>query len=778
MRFHGTSVLLHAKIRLGYFAIGMSCISPRMLRKNVLVCSAINTKRLINRISSGLLVVAIWWANPVIAQSVPAPPQNPKIEIRQPTKPSTQTKLPAATVSPKGNDPEWLGNKLGRESVILPGFEPIIVKDKTVSLYGRDYTWGTSYLPIEATSRGQVLVKSMGLVAHVGESIIELRPEQVSVTEAEKDYVVIAAVGSPLPGLEVRTETRIEYDGVAMVKMLINPSIPVKVRSLDYIVEIEASPSMEVIAFKAADIRRQKDRTDMLALPYSGDFLNVLGFADGNRSFWWFADNAKGWIWNGDSVTEVYQRGTTIALVQHLIGADSLLTSPIEMQFNFLLTPTSDIGNTWRAKRVLSGTPNNEQVAQGGKFSLWWTSAFAHDAFPYTRVPDSVAKNLTSHDRDAYPGVAANKALVQHARQRFGSYWIPYFSAHVLSKLDPVLLEFKTAWEIVPLREFKEVVLPYTTVAGKPVLSHRANGYSDYVLWRLNEAIDVVDFDGIYLDHGPPHDSVNPSNGGWIDSNGKVQPSLDILGLREFLKRLRTLFMVKGKPGYIFIHNSNREIIPAYTFAYAQFSGEQYRSGKVIDGEFLKTVSVDELRMRLSGHQYGTRMVWLPVEWSYHHDNEEWQDSERQRIAYRRYASLALLLDVITHPIGAHQATRRELIGVLDSFGVDQAQFIGYWDPRTGATSSDSGLKISAYQRQEIPATLYVASNTTDHSIRSRVSVDSSFFQKLPEKLTLSVEGGVERRSNTTGSVGFDVNVPAYDFRWFIVTDAQANESS
>ena len=95
--------------------------------------------------------------------------------------------------------------------------------------------------------------------------------------------------------------------------------------------------------------------------------------------------------------------------------------------------------------------------------------------------------------------------------------------------------------------------------------------------------------DGIYLDHGPPHDSNNLLNGGWYDSNGKLQSSLDILALRSFLKRLKTLFYVKNKPGYIFVHNSNREIIPSYGFVFGTIDGEQYRNS-LINGNYLDSL--------------------------------------------------------------------------------------------------------------------------------------------------------------------------------------------
>jgi hypothetical protein len=334
--------------------------------------------------------------------------------------------------------------------------------------------------------------------------------------------------------------------------------------------------------------------------------------------------------------------------------------------------------------------------------------------------------------------------------------------------LDPELNRYRPYWEIRPIKTFKDAVGPYREIYTKPVLTHNALSFSNYLLWRFNEEIDRLGIEGVYFDHGPPHDSRNQQNGGWIDSNGKLQPSLDILGLREFIKRLRVLFHLKGKAGYIFIHNSNREIVPAYTFAYATVDGEQYRNRRVKNGDYLQAITIDEFRTRFSPDQYGILCVWLPVEWTQHKGDRNWRGSEKQRLAYRRVMALALLHDVADWPKGAHPEERRQLISVMDEFGIDKANFIGYWDPRIEISTDISGIKVSAYFRQENGAYLFIVSNTTDEPQTPSLSFNFPQLGLKTPVAELLVEKNGEREIYSKAP-SLSLTIPSKDFRWILL---------
>jgi len=664
----------------------------------------------------------------------------------------------------------WWGNSLGKSEVVLPGYQPVQVEGTLIRLgAGRRLDWSDSYFPHDIQANGGRLVQDWRLVLVQEGARLALRPDSVQVQQATPHHAIVEARGRA-GGAEVVVTTRIEYDGVATSTLQLAAREPLELQGLELEVDIAASRFSETLGYSATGIRRQKDRADLLQLPYRGPFLNAVNIADGERGLWWFADNAQGWIWNGPTVTEVTRSADVITLKQKIIGARQQINGSMRIQFNFLATPVRELGNEWRTRRVVRGGPNASERKLGGTFKLWWPEALAHDAFPYTDYPSALPHPVTPEDRAAYPGRAHNAAFISRDKAAYGVSWLPYFSAHALSRLDPALDTYAARWAIVPEKVFNEVVFPYKTIYGKPVLTHRAEGYTDYLLARFDRIIDELGIDGVYLDHGPPHDSAGAENGAWVDSNGVTQPSLDIMALRAFLKRLRTLFWEKGKPGYIVVHNSNREIIPAYTFAYAQFSGEQYRAGRVLEHNYLDVVSLAELRMRLAPAHSGVLTVWLPVEWTYHHGDPQWDGSESQRMTFRRYLSLALLHDVIVHPHGSHARTRAEIFTALDRFGIERARFVGYWSGVPGVNTKNPNVKISAYVRDEDGALFCIAANVSKQNLSARFTIDARRFGRPGRALILAAEQPVRGRANRQNTVRFAMDIPAGDFRWFSVS--------
>ncbi len=610
------------------------------------------------------------------------------------------------------DDPQWFDNNIGEDDVLLPGFEPVELAARQVRLFGRVYDWDNNFLPATVSSLAEYLAGPMQLRLKTKGAYVTLKPHTYKVLSHDRDHAVILTSGEPLAGLKVTCETRVEYDGVATVKISLVPNQPVKVQGFDLFIETAISPLTNILTFKAKGIRRQKQRQDFIATPYKGPFLNVISIADGKKSFWWFADDARGWIWNSDSVTEIFRAGGKLILRQRLIGESWLINSPMAFHFNFLATPVKKVAADWRSQRVIYGAPSKKEAVLGGKYRLWWPEAFAYDAFPYTVYPPAAKEKLSPKDRNAYPGLKANQEKVKHDLAKFGIHWIPYFSAHVLSELDPVLAKNRKRWEVLPPKIFKDGNRPYSNKFSKPVLTHRAKSYTNYLLRRFDEEIDRLGAAGLYLDHAPPVDTINPENGGWADSNGVMQPALDILGLRQFFKRLKTLFYLKGKPGYLFAHVSNREIIPAYTFLTAMVDGEQYKyDSGLIDGDYIGLLSLSEIRARISHSQYGVLNIWLAEEWSRHPSGSPWWGSRNQLLAFRNHMALALLHDIPVWPKGAPYEERKKVYNMLDRFGVDLAEFVPYWESATAVTADQPEVYVSFYRHLQRKAALLVVAN-------------------------------------------------------------------
>ena len=648
-----------------------------------------------------------------------------------------------------------VGEALATDAIVLPGFAPIRTTGTEVELGQRVYLWDQSFLPVRIDSRGSPLAGPMRLVLAAAGPIA---PETVKITESEPDHALVVAEGEPLPGLSVKVSTRVEYDGVAMVSLEITPRAPVAVSGLDYEVAIARTAWTRMLRFEAASVRDQA-RPIRIDPSYRGPFQNAIGLADGDRSFWWFADNAEGWIWNGRDVTEVEPGASEVRIRQQLIGGPYRIAKPIRLAFNFLATPVRELGTAWREERVT--TRLEPAGAAEGRFQLWWLDAFAHKDLPYTTPPASVLGAMPEAERSVYPGLAKQRAALARYRS-WGLEVLPYFSAHCLSSFDPELRRNRSEWEVSPPLVLNVADPPFGKVE-TPCLSQRASGYSDYLLSRLGQEIDALGMSGLYFDQGSVIDSANRSHGAWTDSRGATHPSLDILALRSFFKRLREIFQQKGKPGFLFVHNSNVEITPAYTFVTSTVDGEQF-TGLLRDDDYIGSIALDQVRTQFAPEQYGVLVTWLSETWYRHAHEPGWEGSPAQRRAFRNFLTLALLHDVPVWPAGAPAADWKETLGILDGFGVGKAEFIGYWRGHAGARTESAQAQVSLYRRSDTHRALLIVANLDAEPQTVAVSFQaqglvgdaarSVRFRLLPRGLVLDAENG-----------RIAVPVPARDFQ-------------
>jgi hypothetical protein len=626
--------------------------------------------------------------------------------------------------------PDGAAAAIGMERLVLPGFAPLRTEGRDVLPGGRRYAWGDGFLPERIESRGRAFAGPLALLATLGAERRALRAQSVRVVESAPDRAVVVAEGEPLPGLRVVATTRVEYDGVALVTLELVPLRPLSIDALDFEASVERTAATRLLRFDAASARYQ-GRRPTLALDYAGPFLNAVGFPDGERSFWWFADDARGWVWNGPTVTEVQPGPERILLRQRLVGARFEIAKPIELRFAFLATPVRELDGAWRKERIVATLDRSH--AGLGRFHLWWGSAFAHVDLPYTDYPPGAAERLPAADRRAYPGARKNRALLGQWQRQLGILRIPYFSAHCLSALDPELQRQRAAWELEPPFVAQGGLGGLEAGVDKPCLSHQARSYADYLLSRFDAELERLRAPGLYFDQASVLDSRKPEHGAFVDTNGRLQPALDILGTREFLKRLRVLFHRKGLPGYVFVHQSNAEVVPAYTFVTATLDGEQFRHHlRGMNDDYLATVPLDQARSQFAGGQYGIPTILLPQSWMLHAGDPHWEGSAAQRRAFRNFMTLALLHDTLVLPAGFPLEDWRALVGQLDDFAIERAAFVGYWSPEAAVRAAAPDAALSYYRRGAPPRLLLVVANLAPERRELPLEVDAERLGLAP----------------------------------------------
>lgn len=632
---------------------------------------------------------------------------------------------------------------------ILPGFVSIRRSGNSLELYERSYSWGSTFFPV-IRSRSEIILSSLELVVRENGIDHVLSPVVANWMEESSTKVVFSANGET-SSIIAKAVLTIEYDGVIDIRLSLNPAKVNHIEKISLVGKVPKKRRTVVIGFSADKIRQQKNRDDVIQLPHEGRFLNAFSIGDGERALWWFADSRHGWIGPEKESTSLFETSNEITFVVTLVSTLSgAFVSPTDIRFGLLGTPVKEIHAEQLRERISIGRPSKKEKSLGAKYKLWWPTAFAYDAYPYTTYQGNDAQMMAPEDVRSYPGLAKNRKLVSDDYRAFGVHWIPYFSAHVLSEIDPGLRQHRSEWLASPVKVFRDGLSPYTSKFDKPVLSHNAPGYSEYLVSRVSDAVGQIGARGIYLDHGPPVDSSSPSSGGWQNASGHWQPALDIFALRGFLKRLSEALTKSDEEAVIFVHSSNREIIPALTFAHAIVDGEQYRAD-VKDGRYLDLVSLDEFRARFSSRQSGILTYLIPGDWYVNREDKAWVGSQKQLIAFRRAIGLALLHATGIWPQGAPPGERERLFGLIDRNELSDASFIGYWRGRSFLELSQPGLPVSLYVNKNRVVAIILNTTGQEQSIRISVSGapsecrDVTFVKQWSDKVAEEAGGQMAR---------------------------------
>ena len=331
--------------------------------------------------------------------------------------------------------------------------------------------------------------------------------------------------------------------------------------------------------------------------------------------------------------------------------------------------------------------------------------------------------------------------------------------------LDPVIGQFQDRWRVMPpINTEAGSDAPYRAGWSRAILSHRGPGFSDYLLFRLNDIVDGLQVRGFYFDQGPTSGSANPAQLPTGAPSGSE--STDILATREFLKRLATLIYVKGISPLIYVHNSSAPIVPAFTFATGMVQGEELLY-EVHDLDYQGSlVDLDRIRANYAPGAFGVPTIWLEELWSdrlvnqrplrYRFaDSGKWLSSDEYHKGWRDFMALALLHDIPVWTM-APVEYRMRLYRQLDQFGVTDSRFIGYWDAMR--SWQQSPILVSAYAHQGDGRTLLVVANRdlVEHSI------DASQLENLVN--WRAITSGPISQPKSFDWKGAARSVPSHDF--------------
>jgi len=250
------------------------------------------------------------------------------------------------------------------------------------------------------------------------------------------------------------------------------------------------------------------------------------------------------------------------------------------------------------------------------------------------------------------------------------------------------------------------------------------SAWADFMADGLQKLFSDFGPDGIYSDGlSYPAECSNALHGcGWVDEAGRRHPTLSLFATREAMKRFRHILQQQNKDTLFVCHTSGAITLPTLAFCDAYLDGEH-----MCGLPRPLRVPLDAFRAEFMGHNFGIPAYFLVYDW---HGGMTTPEG----------LALSLLHDTeLPWSFEAMAPVRR----VWDEFGVDGAEFSGYWRNGTWLQQAPAGVEVSAYLEPN-GEKLLVAVNVTEEPVAGaiRLSTPVAEARDTLQDEAMEVEGG------------------------------------
>ncbi len=596
-----------------------------------------------------------------------------------------------ATVFTMPGPPVWSGNTLGLADKVLPPWTPLQTDRKAASLkcWGRQYDFST-FLKQARSGGEDLLATPVTLEAVVAGKTIALTGAGCRVTDATDTKATLeGSAGTSAMRVSVRHD--VEYDGFTWTDVTFDPA---RSMSIDELRLTWTMPKSQATLLYA-------DKFQWLTSPagaikpegWTSDWTHFFWLGNEERGLSWYAESDQNYVASKAAPTlQVVPEGDQVRVTVRLIAEPTRVATKLTYGFGMMATPVRPRPANARRMRMAPGVR--------ATFEIDWPN----DHMKWYGYPEPI-------DREKY-------AAHVKAGHDAGCAVVPYVNLNFCSGGAPEWQFYGSRWA-----DPSRVVTPSDVAAmGHPSMGTcpSIRDWQDFILYRVNEAIDRYGIDGIYIDCWGPT-PCTAGTCGWKDDKGVVHPTRPIRAYREMLRRVYALFRERRPNALLMMHMSSEVVIPMLSFADTILDGEQYTSGTLHD-DYVDLLPPDKFRAEFLGRNYGPVEFFLP-------------ELREPYVAQGTLdlAAYTLLHDVNVWPIWSDGATWNKLYEALDAFGIADAKFLPYW--QDSGAKSDPKVLVSSYVGAK--GAILAVMNTGD-ATEAKLALD------LPRLGMESVSGAVD----------------------------------
>ena len=494
------------------------------------------------------------------------------------------------------DDAPWLGNTKGLTDTIQPPWTPIEMtgfEDATNSSGrgGQLAVWGRTLdlaggfgLPRQIVSQGsRWLAAPIALELAGKDGVLPIEHPRVTLTKAQPhaaEWKGEARAGD----VRITTVGTLEYDGMMLFKLRLEPAIPGKSISLEQIRLQTLMPKEHALFLNTSTdqgyywypydgwIPKQPGvvHDNLKQQAAQSSFLFYATFSDHDTGLEWFADDLAGWqVDESKPVQEVVREPDgAVRWVCHLANRPFTLTSPIEITFGYMATPTKPLPSDWRSW-YCHYLPLKDIASDLAVWWLWSNST-------YDKYRGGIF-NLRPDDMKKFTDVVKAEGPVKPA---------PFVNQHVTVPCWPDSQRPEKGWPW-----FNNLLQAESANDGWVAVPTR--GVRDYWAHNLDQWIASGSMRAIYIDEANCSTGSRSllSGAGYVKPDGTHGYGHDTLGMREQLKRTRQLFLDHGRRPMVWIPIYKKMIPHAYSFVDVGSEGEAYWETTRKDGgpDFIAT---------------------------------------------------------------------------------------------------------------------------------------------------------------------------------------------
>lgn len=612
-------------------------------------------------------------------------------------------------------DYPWFKSAVGRDDIVLPGFEPVKVDGCRLSCVSRVYEIGANGLPAKIHSLGkQILAAPVSLTCEKGgKKIVFAQGGAYKVGKTGDTFAEYESLGRYL-----EIKGRLEQDGLLKLDLTLPRTpgvdrlyldIPVKKEFAKlYHASGEGMRSNPAGFIPAGEGRVFGSRS--IPQSHVDNFIPYCWVGSDDRGICYAADVDRGWQHCAErDAVEILRGGDgTVTIRLNLLnaaraGAGRKITVALQA------SPVKPMPEGWRgwadtyfdypctrAMRNLASNPTWGCYIVGmARYPTFMDFEHVRKLAETVRtgvIDEEYKKKWIARCEEAMKSVpekvrwlklknpkAAYKTLRDHVNAEF------HYARQLHGKPKPVLYYYTCNADpctgLYELETMADEWGNYTAVYG----SHQ-----DYAVYYLDKMLEAG-MTGVYNDNAFFRCNYDWVTGdAWIDDKGNVHPSFSLWALREHTRRQVVTMVKRGLDPWLTIHHTNANILPALGFA-TNTMGMEWKYGS---SEYQDRYTPDYIRTVNQGLQGG----FFPTSLEGIFDVKT--PDQRKRISRTMFAALLPHEVRPTLQYSCDWKGYQTIMTRLAEFGFasKDCEYTAYWDERNPLVRRDDVL-TSVYRR-------------------------------------------------------------------------------